>query len=337
MRVLVTGGGGYIGSVMCEMLLDQGFKVTVLDRFFFGQEALDHVKDRIRIVRDDVRWVPSSIMNGVDAVIDMAAMSNDPAGELNPQKTFEINYKGRTRIANMAKKHKVGRYVLASSCSVYGFKKEIVTEETPPNPLTAYSKANAMWERHVLPLADRNFCVTALRQSSVYGPSSRMRFDISLNAMTLKLFRGEKLQVMRDGTQKRPVIHIKDTSNAFITVLKADQDLVNGEIFNAGSNDQNLKIFDIAKLVAESNGKKFDYEWYGSPDYRSYTVSFDKIRKVLGYKTKHTPQQGAREMFKALEGGKVISDERSVTLLWYKKLYEMSDIVDNVRLKGKIL
>lgn len=337
MRVLLTGGGGYIGSVLSEMLLDRGYDVTVLDRFFFGKEALDHVKDRIRMVQDDIRWVDPSIMRGIDAVIDMAAMSNDPLGELNPKMTYEINYKGRSRIARLAKKYKVGRYILASSCSIYGFSKKVVRETSKPNPLTTYSKANLKWERATLPLASKNFCVTSLRQSSVYGPSTRMRFDISLNAMTLKLFKGERLQVMRDGTQTRPFIHIKDTSNAFITVLNAERELVNGEIFNVGSNDQNVKIFDMAKLVAESNGKKLDFEWYGNADYRNYVVNFDKIRKVLGYRTRYTPRQGAREMFKALESGKVKDDERSITLKWYKKLYEMRDIVKDVELRGKIL
>ena len=336
-RVLLTGGGGYIGSVLSEMLLDKGFEVTVLDRFFFGKEALDHVKDRIRMVQGDIRWVEPSIMRGIGAVIDMAAMSNDPLGELNPKKTYEINYKGRLRMAKLAKKYKVERYILASSCSIYGFSKKVVSETTKANPLTTYSKANSQWENETLPLASSNFCVTALRQSSVYGPSTRMRFDISLNAMTLRLFKSEKLQIMRDGNQTRPFIHIKDTSNAFITVLKADKDLVNGEIFNVGSNDQNMKIFDLAKIVARSNGKKLNYEWYGNADYRSYVVNFDKIRKVLGYKTKYTPRQGAREMFKALESGKVKDDEKSITIKWYKKLYEMQDTIKNVEMKGKIL
>lgn len=147
MRVLLTGGGGYIGSVLSEMLLDRGYDVTVLDRFFFGKEALDHVKDRIRMVQDDIRWVDPSIMRGIDAVIDMAAMSNDPLGELNPKMTYEINYKGRSRIARLAKKYKVGRYILASSCSIYGFSKKVVRETSKPNPLTTYSKANLKWEK----------------------------------------------------------------------------------------------------------------------------------------------------------------------------------------------
>lgn len=256
MRVLVTGGAGYIGSVMCGMLVNQGFSVTVLDRFFFGKETLDYLKGRIRLMKGDIRTVDSSIMKGVDAVLDLAALSNDPVGELDPKKTLEINYLGRARIARLAKKNKVGQYVLASSCSVYGFQKETVNERSKIHPLTTYAKANALAEKAVLPLADRRFTVTALRQSSVYGYSNRMRFDIAANNMTLNIFKGKKIPVMRNGQQKRPIIHIKDTSNGFITMLKAEKELVNGEVFNVGSDAQNFRLFELAKTVARGSGPR---------------------------------------------------------------------------------
>jgi nucleoside-diphosphate-sugar epimerase len=337
MRVLLTGGAGYIGTVLTPMLLDEGYDVTVFDRFFFGTEGLREVEDRVRLIKGDIRWADPSILRGIDAVIDMAALSNDPVGELDPKTTLEINHRARVRMARMAKRRGVSRYLLASSASVYGLKKEVCAETTRTHPLTTYAKANVLWERDALPLADKKFCVTALRQSSVYGVSKRMRFDIAYNNMVLSVFRGQKLPIMRDGSQCRPIIHIKDTSRAFITVLGADPELVNGEVFNSGSNDQNYRILDLARMAAKSVGAPFRFEWYGSPDFRSYRIGFDKIRSVLKFKPRFTPEDGAREVYKALKNGSLVPDEKTVTIQWYKRLAEFQKIVHDVELKGRIL
>ena len=338
MRVLVTGGAGYIGSTLLRLLLEKGYDVVCLDRFFFGYDSIKDVEDQIKVVKDDVRWFDPSILNGVDAVFDLAALSNDPSGELDPQKTLDINYKGRVRVAKLSKKHGVKRYVLASSCSVYGFQEGILTEQSGVNPLTTYAKANVLAEREVLPLADNSFVVTVLRQATVYGFSYRMRFDLAINGMVLSLFKNGKLRIMRDGTQWRPFVHVKDTSRAFIEVMEADKEVVNGQIFNVGSNDQNFQIFDLAKLVAESCGLPFVYEWYGSPDKRSYRVSFDKIAKVLGFKPKYTPREGAREIFDALRDGRLNGDDlRTITVKWYKHLLEMQKFIRDVEIDGVLL
>src|SRR4030042_1474586 len=223
MRVLVTGGAGYIGSVLSKILVEKGHDVSCLDRFFFGKEDIENVSDKINLIKDDIRWFNSDILKGVDAVLDLASLSNDPSGELDPQKTLEINYKGRVRVATLSKKYKVGKYVLASTCSVYGFQEGTLNEDSKLNPLTTYAKANMMAEKEVLPLTD--------------------------------------------------------TSNAFISVLESNPKLVNGQIFNVGNNEQNLQIFDLAKMVAESINLPFNFEWYGSPDMSSYKVSFDKIKE----------------------------------------------------------
>jgi len=338
MRVLVTGGAGYIGSTLLRLLLEKGYDVVCLDRFFFGYDSIKDIEDQIRVVKDDVRWFDPSILNGVDAVFDLAALSNDPTGELDPQKTLDINYKGRVRVAKLAKKHGVKRYVLASSCSVYGFQEGILTEQSGVNPLTTYAKANVLAEKEVLPLADNSFIVTVLRQATVYGFSYRMRFDLAINGMTLSLFKNGKLRIMRDGTQWRPFVHVKDTSRAFIEVMEADSEVVNSQIFNVGSNDQNFQIFDLAKLVAESCGLPFVYEWYGSPDKRSYKVSFDKIANVLGFKPKFTPKEGAREIFDALKDGKLNGDDpKTITVKWYKHLLEMQRFIRDVEIDGVLL
>jgi nucleoside-diphosphate-sugar epimerase len=338
MKVLVTGGAGYIGSILMRLLLEKGYNVTCLDRFFFGTDPVKEIADRIKMVKDDIRWFDPEILKGIDVVIDLASLSNDPSGELDPQKTLEINYKGRVRVASLSKKIGVSRYILASTCSVYGFQDGILKEDAKPNPLTTYAKANVLAEGEVLLLADNSFTVTVLRQATVYGFSPRMRFDLAINGMVLGLFKNGKIPIMRDGRQWRPFVHIKDTANAFITVLEADREIVKGQIFNVGSNDQNVQIFHLAKLVANSINMPFEYEWYGSPDHRSYKVSFDKIRERLNFKPQHTLEEGAREVFDALKEGRVNPDDpKTITVKWYKQLLDMYSLIKNVEIRGTIL
>jgi len=320
------------------MLIEKGFDVICLDRFFFGFDSIEEIRDKIKIVKEDIRWFNPNILKDIDAVIDMASLSNDPSGELDPQKTLEINYEGRVRVAKLSKKLGVKRYVLASSCSVYGFQEGILTEESTLNPLTTYAKANALAEKEILSLADKSFKATVLRQATVYGLSYRMRFDLAINGMVLGFYKNGKIPIMRDGKQWRPFVHVKDTSNAFIKVLEAEPELVNGQIFNVGSDEQNFQIFELAKLIAESINMPFNYEWYGSPDNRSYKVSFKKIKEVLNFKPKYTPREGAKEVFEALKDGSLNPDDpRTITVKWYKHLLEMQKFIKSIEVSGKLL
>lgn len=338
MKVLVTGGAGYIGSILCRTLLEKGYDVVCLDRFFFGMESVKEIADKIKVIKDDIRWFEPEVLRGVDAVFDLASLSNDPAGELDPQKTLEINYSGRVRVAQLSKKYGVKNYVLASTCSVYGFQDGLLTEESTLNPLTTYAKANALAEEEILPLADKSFIVTVLRQATVYGYSPRMRFDLAVNGMVLGFYRSGRVPIMRDGKQWRPFVHIKDTSKAFIKVIETEKELVNKQIFNVGSNEQNIQIFDLAKLIAKSINMPFNYEWYGSPDTRSYRVNFNKIKEVLNFKVEYTIEDGAREVFEALKDGRLNPDDpRTITVKWYKHLLEAHKLVKEVEIKGIIL
>jgi len=239
MTVLITGGAGYIGSVLTRLLLERGYDVIILDRLFFGKDSIKEIEDQVKVIKDDIRWFNPDVLKGVDAVFDLAALSNDPSGELDPQKTMEINYMGRVRVAKLAKKKGVKKYVLASTCSVYGFQDGVLDETSNVNPLTTYAKASYMAEKEVLPLADKNFTVTVLRQATVYGFSYRMRFDLAVNGMVKALFENGKIRIMRDGTQWRPFVHVKDTSTAFIKVMESEPEPVNDQTFNVGSNNQN--------------------------------------------------------------------------------------------------
>lgn len=337
-RVLVTGGAGYIGSVLTGTLLDRGYRVRVLDRFFFG-DTLGHLQDHedLEVVRGDVRWIDDSIMDGVDAVFDLAAISNDPAGELDPEKTLEINHAGRAHICDLAKSAGVSNYVLASSCSIYGFQDGVLDETATPNPLTTYAEANLAAENHCLPNASDDFVVTVLRQATVYGLSPRMRFDLAINGMTLGLYRNGSIPVLRDGTQWRPMVHVRDTSRAFIAAMEADGAVVNGQIFNVGADTQNFQILPLAEEVAAGVGVPFQHEWYGDPDHRSYRVSFAKIHDALGYEVEYTPALAAKEIVQALEKDEVRTGPLTKTVEWYRSLLEWQKILDDVTMNDVVL
>jgi len=336
-HVLVTGGAGYIGSALTELLLSRGYKVTVLDRFFFGNTLMDlQNSPNLHLVKDDIRFVPASIFKGVDYVCDLAALSNDPTGELNRENTLAINYRGRARICKLAKKAGSSRYVLASSCSIYGYQDEIVDEASPIKPLTTYAEANGLAEKSILGEGSKHFGVAALRQATVYGLSRRMRFDLAVNGMTLAIYKQGSVRIMRDGAQWRPMVHVQDTCRAFITVLESDFDKVNKEVFNVGSEDQNLQVLPLARRLSEAVGVPFKEDWYGDPDNRSYRVNFAKMNKRLGYSTKLTPEDGAREIFAALKNGSVADGPRTRTVEWYKNLLEWHQTLREVEINGAI-
>jgi len=323
LRVLVTGAGGYIGSVLVRMLLQEGHEVVAVDRFLFGREVLPDQAHGLTVLQEDIRRLQSEVLESVDAVVDLAALSNDPSGELDPERTWEVNHRARVRLARMSKDTGVRRYILPSSCSVYGFQQGWLDESSSVSPLTTYAKANLQAERDVLPLASADFCVVVIRQATVYGYSPRMRFDLAINGMVRGFFRNGRIPILRDGTQWRPFVHVRDTCRAMLLLLEAPRELVNGEIFNVGSDDQNVQILPLARRVAEAIGVPFQYEWYGLPDHRSYRVSFRKITERLGYRTTQTVEDGVREVYQALKEGHVDPDDpRTITVSWYKHLIE---------------
>lgn len=339
MNVLVTGGGGYIGTVLVPRLLNEGFHVTVLDRFFFGKDKLQSVSKnrRLKIIQDDTRWFDKKILKDIDVVMDLAALSNDPSGELNPKKTMDINYKGRARVAQLSKEQGVKRYILASSCSIYGFRDELLNEKSPINPLTTYAQANRKAEIAAKKLSDKKFTTTMLRFATVFGLSPRMRFDLAVNGMVLGFFKNKQIPIMRNGKQWRPFIHIKDVAEAYVTTIKAPEEKINGEIFNVGDDSLNYQILSLAKEVAKSIKIPFKKNWYGDPDSRSYQISFKKINDVLGYKTKFSISDGAKEIFTALKNNTTTDSLQTKTVEWYKYLLDAKKISDSISLNDKVL
>ncbi len=338
--VLVTGAGGYIGTVLVPKLLEKGYKVKAVDRYFFGREKLPY-HENLEIIQEDTRKLSENLFENVDYVIDLVAISNDPSGELFNEATWQINYESRVRTANIAKRNGVKRYILPSSCSIYGFQEAIVDETSPTNPLTTYAKANEKAEQEVLPLADKDFVVTVIRQSTVFGYSPRMRFDLAINGMTYGAWKTGKLPLMRDGTQYRPMVHVQDTTDVMILLLTVKKEKINGEIFNVGADHLNYQIGNLGKIVAETiekeTGKEIEIEWYGDPDHRSYRVSFKKIREILGWEPKWDAKAGVKEIVNKLESGKIDKTTETITLNWYKELEKWFNIIEELKMYGGIL
>jgi len=336
-RVLVTGAGGYIGTTLVPMLLERGYTVHAVDRFFFGCR-LPTEHPRLTVHKEDARRIDPKLLEGIDAVIDLVAISNDPSGELFQDATWQINWNARVRTATLAKKAGVKRYILPSSCSIYGFQGNdvVATETSVTNPLTTYAKANERAEQDILPMADDRFCVVVLRQATVYGYSPRMRFDLAINGMTYGAWKTGKLPLMRDGTQWRPMVHVRDTADAQIFMLSADPAAVNGQIFNVGSASNVYQIAALGDIVAKSVPRDVTIEWYGDPDHRSYRVSFDKIER-LGWRARWTVEDGVREICERLEAGEIDRTTQTITLEWYKNLVHWHKIVKETELYGGII
>lgn len=319
---LITGGGGYLGSVLVPMLLSRGYKVVVVDRFFWGKEVFNkHKKDKnLLLITKDTRSLEKKDLEDIEVVIDLASLSNDPAGEINPKNTLDINYLSRVRTAKIAKSAGVKKYILASSCSVYGFRDVVLNEKSKLSPITTYAKSSALAEKHTLKLKTKKFCVTILRQGTLYGTSPRMRFDLVVNTMVLSYFKNKHISVL-GGEQWRPLLHVADSARAFIKIAEENPRKVNGEIFNVGEDRQNYQIKNLAKLIAKTlnNNSEIAIE-NAQSDFRSYKVSFKKIHDKLGFRTKENPSKTANELYKALKMGKVKFTLKTKTVDWYKHL-----------------
>ena len=303
MRILVTGNQGYIGRVLVEMLLKKSYSVVGFDTNYYRD--CDLIKDtnyRIQQITKDMRDISMSDLRDIDAVIHLAALSNDPLGELNPEFTESINYQATMRLAKYAKKVGIRRFVFASSQSIYGISssdKEIDEDSSVVNPITSYARAKWHAERELKKLEDENFAPVFMRPSTVFGASSRLRCDIVFNNFVSCAYTTGQIEIKSDGTPWRPVVHVRDVSMAFIAAIEAPASLVSGHSFNVGIQNGNYTVRELAEAAQRAvPGSSLIFTGELGADERTYRVCFSKIFSVLGnyYKPKWDLITGGNEL-----------------------------------------
>jgi nucleoside-diphosphate-sugar epimerase len=303
MRVLVTGHLGFIGTLMVPLLQLSGHDVVGLDSDFYAASTFSDGIADVPHLRGDIRDVEVSDLLGFDAVIHLAALSNDPLGNLNPDLTFDINHRGSVHLAETAKRAGVRRFLFSSSCSNYGAASgdTLLSEEAEFNPVTPYGKSKVMAEQDLRKLGDARFCPVLMRSATAYGVSPRIRFDLVLNNLTAWAVTSGKILIKSDGTPWRPIVHAEDISRAFVAALEAPEADVYGQAFNVGRTSENYRVRELADIVkATVPDCEIDYAPDASPDTRNYRVNCDKIARVLPkFQPRWTATLGGRELYDA--------------------------------------
>ncbi len=336
-KILLVGGAGYVGAVLAEELLERGYAVKILDRLYYGEDGLRDVRDRVELIVGDMRTVGPEVLEGVDAVVNLGGLSNDPTAEYNPQANYEMNTVATRKLAEFCKQQGVRRYVFASSCSIYDRgvgddRKDILLDETAEvTPRAAYSRSKYEAERCLLELADQDFCPVILRKGTIYGFSPRMRYDLVVNTFVKDALSKGALALHYGGEMWRPLVDVRDVARAYIVCLEAEAEKVRGEIFNVSF--QNVRISELALRVREALrqvGVQVDIR----PDYsykgvRSYRVSAQKIERVLGVHPKVTIEDSVVDMVEKIRryGYTDFDNPRYYNIRWMRLLEEAHKVI----------
>jgi nucleoside-diphosphate-sugar epimerase len=312
MRILVTGHKGYIGTVMVPMLTAAGHDVVGLDSDLFRHCTFCPGIQAVPEIRVDLRDIEASHLDGFDAVMHLAALSNDPLGDLNPVVTYEINHAASVRLARLARDAGVPRFLYSSSCSSYGKAGGDLVDETGAlRPITPYAISKVRVEQDVARLADDRFSPTFLRNATAYGVSPRLRFDLVLNNLVAWAFAKGRVHIKSDGTPWRPIVHIEDIAHAFLAVLTAPREAIHNQALNVGQTEENYRIRDLAEIVREVvPGSHIDYAADGGPDPRCYRVDFGKIHRLLPeFKPRWNARRGAQELYAAYRSAGLVLED----------------------------
>ncbi len=302
MRVLVTGHNGYIGSIMCRLLVDAGHEVVGLDNYMFDECTFGPDIEPIGAIRKDIRDVAPGDLEGFDAICHLAGISNDPVGDLTPGVTYDINHHASVRLARLAEMAGVSRFIFSSSCSIYGASPGgWVDEESEVNPVTPYGWSKILVEREVAPLATDEFSPVFLRNATAYGLSPRLRADLVVNNMVGYAVTQGRVLMKSDGSPWRPLIHIEDISRAFLAVMEAPREKIHNQVLNVGSTTENYQIRDVATIVEEVvPGAHFEMATEAGPDIRDYRVDCSKIADLVpGFQPVWNVRSGAEELYRA--------------------------------------
>ena len=336
MKILITGQNGYVGRVLTNLLLENKYDVLGCDINYFPT-PFDNDLHEISNVVSDIRDITEKDLKKVDVIMHLAGLSNDPLGELNSKLTHEINYLSTVRLAKISKQAGVQRFIFSSSCSTYGKNLTFANENSDLEPLTEYAKSKVKSESEILALKDEEFCPTVLRNATVYGNSPSLRLDLVVNNLTASAFVTGKVKLLSDGTAWRPQLHVEDMSNAFLTVMESSEELIRGQIFNVGNNDENFKIYQIAEEVKKIiPGSEIEFVNKSNKDSRSYKVDFTKINNTLGFKTKWNLEKGIKQLYDFFKKEKLVEndfhDKKFNRLKQLKWLIENGFLDKNLRL-----